>query len=217
MYSAGLSSSLLAPSQDNSWGIFTKGKNYSVTIQFLNTKKRGSLSSHLINQDHDKKHKTNWGCHELETNSSDISGRSLEAFDTNVPFHWRNFDRFIEHLVLLQIPLLLDELAEPRPVWFSLVRTEYPWSLYDERNRCTLRKTWIPARIGYLIGFKKMMSYQIRARLIRYCVIKISLWIAVVSRLLRDVVTSAELWAVKSTMESVETARNPSVWNTANF
>lgn len=50
----------------------------------------------------------------METIAGDISGGCVEAVDTDVFIHRRNSYRTIEHLVLLQIFVLFDELAKPR-------------------------------------------------------------------------------------------------------
>lgn len=62
----------------------------------------------------------------MEANDGDIFGGGIEAFDTDVFIHRRNSYRTIEHLVLLQIPLLLNELAESSFLQFTLVITEPP-------------------------------------------------------------------------------------------
>lgn len=51
---------------------------------------------------------------ELETIFGDISRGCIEAVDTDVFIHRRNSYRTVEHLVLLQVFVLFDELAESR-------------------------------------------------------------------------------------------------------
>ena len=50
----------------------------------------------------------------METIFGDISGGCIEAVDTDVPFYRRDSYRTVEHLVLLQVFVLFDELAESR-------------------------------------------------------------------------------------------------------
>lgn len=62
----------------------------------------------------------------MEANTGDIPGGGIETFDTDVFIHRWNSDCTVKHLVLLQVFVLFDELAESRFLQFSLVTKEPP-------------------------------------------------------------------------------------------